>query len=49
VLRALERGAVELTVPSYVRLAYLLRALVPALHRRIIRNLRLPGLPDLER
>jgi NAD(P)-dependent dehydrogenase (short-subunit alcohol dehydrogenase family) len=49
VLRALERGAVELTVPSYVRLAYLLRALLPALHRRIIRNLRLPGLPDLER
>jgi short-subunit dehydrogenase len=49
VLRALERGAVELTVPSYVRLAYVLRTLVPGLHRRIIRNLRLPGLPDLER
>jgi short-subunit dehydrogenase len=49
VLRALERGAVELTVPSYVRLAYLMRTLLPGLHRRIIRNLRLPGLPDLER
>jgi short-subunit dehydrogenase len=48
VLRALERGAVEVTVPSYVRMAYLIRALLPGLHRRIIRNLRLPGLPDLE-
>jgi short-subunit dehydrogenase len=49
VLRALERGAYEVTVPSYVGIAYLLRAVLPALHRRIMRNLRLPVLPDLER
>jgi len=49
VLRALERGAYEVTVPSYVGIAYLLRALLPALHRRIMRNIRLPVLPDLER
>jgi hypothetical protein len=49
VLRALERGKHEVTVPSYVGIAYVLRALLPALHRRIMRNLRLPVLPDLER
>jgi short-subunit dehydrogenase len=49
VLRALERGAYEVTVPSYVGIAYVLRALLPALHRRIMRNIRLPVLPDLER
>jgi len=49
VLRALERGAFEVTVPSYVGIAYVLRTLVPALHRRIMRNIRLPVLPDLER
>jgi short-subunit dehydrogenase len=48
VLRALERGAHEVTVPSYVRLAYAIRLLLPALHRRIMRNLRLPVLPDLK-
>jgi short-subunit dehydrogenase len=47
VLRALERGALEVTVPSYVGIAYVLRTLLPALHRRILRNLRLPVLPDL--
>jgi len=49
VLRALERGRHEVTVPSYVGIAYALRTLLPALHRRIMRNLRLPVLPDLER
>jgi short-subunit dehydrogenase len=49
VLRALERGKYEVTVPSYVGIAYVLRTLLPALHRRIMRNLRLPVLPDLER
>jgi hypothetical protein len=49
VLRALERGAYEVTVPSYVGIAYVLRTVWPALHRRIMRNLRLPVLPDLER
>jgi NAD(P)-dependent dehydrogenase (short-subunit alcohol dehydrogenase family) len=49
VLRGLERGAYEVTVPSYVGIAYVLRTLVPALHRRIMRNLRLPVLPDLTR
>jgi hypothetical protein len=49
VLRALERGKYEVTVPSYVGIAYAIRTLLPALHRRIMRNLRLPVLPDLER
>lgn len=49
VLRALERGGFELTVPWYVGIAYALRTLVPALHRRIMRKLRLPVLPDLTR
>jgi short-subunit dehydrogenase len=49
VLRALERGKHEVTVPSYVGIAYAMRVLLPALHRRIMRNLRLPALPDLER
>jgi len=49
VLRGLERGAYEVTVPSYVGIAYVLRTLLPALHRRIMRNLRLPVLPDLTR
>jgi short-subunit dehydrogenase len=47
VLRALERGQHEVTVPRYVRIAYAIRTLFPALHRRITRNLRLPILPDV--
>jgi hypothetical protein len=35
------------TVPRYVNLAYLIRAICPPLHRRITANLRLPVLPDL--
>lgn len=47
VVRGLERGAFEVTWPWHVRLAYVLRALVPGLHRRITAQLRLPVLPDL--
>jgi len=47
VLRALERGAYEVTVPPYVRVAYLVRLLFPAFFRRQTARLRLPALPDL--
>jgi hypothetical protein len=47
VLRALERGQHEVTVPRYVNIAYAIRALFPALHRRITARLRLPVLRDL--
>jgi short-subunit dehydrogenase len=49
VLKGLERGAYEVTVPSYVNIAYLLRALLPSVHRRMTKSLRLPVLPDLLR
>jgi uncharacterized protein len=47
VLRALERGRHEVTVPWYVRIAYAIRTLFPGLYRRITRDLRLPILPDV--
>jgi short-subunit dehydrogenase len=47
VLRALERGRHEVTVPGHVRIAYALRTLLPGVHRRITAGLRLPALPDL--
>jgi short-subunit dehydrogenase len=47
VLRALERGRHEVTVPRYVGIAYAIRALLPALHRRMTARIRLPVLPDL--
>jgi hypothetical protein len=47
VLRALARGAYEVTVPRYVNIAYAVRTMFPALHRRITARLRLPVLPDL--
>jgi uncharacterized protein len=47
VLRALARGRYEVTVPRYVEIAYAVRALMPALHRRITTRLRLPVLPDV--
>ena len=47
VLRALERGQHEVTVPRYVGIAYAIRALFPAFHRRMTARLRLPVLPDL--
>jgi short-subunit dehydrogenase len=47
VLRALERGRHEVTVPAYVGVAYALRTLWPGFHRRLTARLRLPVLPDL--
>jgi short-subunit dehydrogenase len=47
VLRALERGRYEVTVPRYVGLGYVVRLLLPGLYRRITTRLRLPVLPDL--
>jgi len=47
VLRALERGAYEVTVPRYVGLAYVIRTLFPLFHRRMTARIRLPVLPDL--
>jgi len=47
VLRALARGAHEVTVPRYVSIAFVLRALLPGFHRRMTARLRLPVLPDL--
>lgn len=47
VLRALERGAHELTVPRSVGVAYLVRLLAPGFFRRQVARMRLPVLPDL--
>jgi hypothetical protein len=47
VLRALDRGRFEVTVPRYVGIAHAIPALCPSLHRRITTRLRLPVLPDL--
>ena len=47
VLRALERGKHEVTVPRYVAIAYAIRTLLPRLHRRMTARIRLPVLPDL--
>jgi short-subunit dehydrogenase len=49
VLRALERGAHELTVPRSVGVAYLVRLLAPRFFRWTTARLRLPALPDLTR
>jgi short-subunit dehydrogenase len=49
VLRALERGAHELTVPRRVGVAYLVRLLAPGFFRRAVARLRLPVLTDLTR
>lgn len=49
VLRALERGAHELTVPRSVGVAYLVRLLAPRFFRWTTARLRLPVLPDLTR
>jgi short-subunit dehydrogenase len=49
VLRALERGAFEVTVPRHVGIAYLARQLMPRFYRRQMARLRLPVLPDLVR
>jgi hypothetical protein len=47
VLAALERGAYEVTVPSYVGIAYAMRLLFPRFFRRQTARFRLPVLPDL--
>ncbi|HYR96014.1 MAG TPA: SDR family NAD(P)-dependent oxidoreductase [Candidatus Binatus sp.] len=47
VLRALERGRYEVTVPRYVGIAYAIRALLPGFHRRMTARIRLPVLRDL--
>jgi hypothetical protein len=49
VLRALGRGAHELTVPRSVGVAYLVRLLAPGFFRRQVARMRLPVLPDLTR
>jgi short-subunit dehydrogenase len=49
VLRALERGRYEVTVPGYVGLGYVMRTLLPSVFRRITARLRLPVLPDVTR
>lgn len=47
VLAALRRGQYEVTVPGYVRIAYLMRLIAPRLFRRQTARLRLPVIPDL--
>jgi len=47
VLNALEKGKFEVTVPSYIGIAYVVRALLPSWHRRMTARIRLPVLPDL--
>ena len=47
VLRALERGAFEVTVPRYIATAFVIRALFPNFFRRQTARMRLPMLPDL--
>jgi short-subunit dehydrogenase len=47
VLRALERGRYEVTVPSYVALGYVVRTLLPGVFRRLTARIRLPVLRDV--
>jgi short-subunit dehydrogenase len=47
VLRALERGRYEVTVPERYAVAYLARLLFPGFHRRMTAQLRLSVLPDV--
>jgi len=47
VLRALERGAYEVTVPRHVGFSYVFRLLMPGMFRRATARMRLPVLPDL--
>ena len=49
VLRALARGKYEVSVPGYIGIAYLIRALIPGPFRRMTARARLPVLPDLTR
>jgi len=47
VLRALARGRHEVTVPRWVAVAYIMRALFPRFHRRMTARIRLAVLRDL--
>jgi len=47
VLRGLARGRHEVTVPSHLRIAYVVRLLLPGVFRRATARLRLPVLRDL--
>ncbi len=47
VLRALERGRREVTVPGWMAMAYAVRTLFPGLHHRMTARVRLPAIPDL--
>ena len=49
VFAALARGAYEVTIPRYVGIAYVMRALAPGVLRRQTAQIRLPVLPDLTR
>ena len=49
VFAALARGAYEVTIPRYVGVAYVMRALAPRVLRRQMVQIRLPVLPDLTR
>ena len=49
VLRALANGKYEVTVPGYIGIAYVIRALMPRLFRRMTARARLPVLGDLTR
>jgi uncharacterized protein len=46
-LRALERGQFEVTIPRFIKIAYVMRELFPRLYRRQTARIRLPMLPDL--
>lgn len=46
-LRALERGDFEVTIPRFIRIAYVIRALFPKMFRRQTARIRLPTLPDI--
>jgi short-subunit dehydrogenase len=47
VLRALGRGAFEVTLEGRVKLGYALRLLWPGMYRWTVTRLRLPALPDV--
>src|SRR5881628_3784665 len=47
VLRALSRGRHEVTVPRWVAIAYVMRVLLPRLHRRMTARIRLSVLRDV--
>ena len=46
-LRALARGEFAVTIPRFIKIAYVIRELFPRLYRRQTARIRLPTLPDL--